>query len=536
MSPSPRPERSLKRRTFLTLTTSAVAAGLAACAATDDDGGGSSGTGQEAVVFHYGQTGFPSNDLTEGNGYGALKIIRNVYEGLVSEVLGTYDEIGPALATEWETDDNQAWTFHLRENVTFTDGTPFNAEAVAWNVERSKEVGFGSAAYARLIDTVETPDDHTVVLTLHEPRITFLQALAKIVIASPTAGQDNEVDGDYGQRWLDTNPVGTGPYVLQNFVADQSYELVRNDDYWGGWQEGQIDVIEVIKADENTAVQMLESGDIDKFDGPIGQYVERFSSNAELTVLEAPGRQIDYLHFNTQSYPTDNATFRQALSLAYDYAADLEAAYYGFGTLPQGPLPVEFSGFDASLPVSSQDLDSARELLEESGVPEADRTISITIMDGQTYQEAFALVFQDSLKQIGVDVVINKTTWAELAEAVSSPETAPHGTYIWIGAATGDPVDFLAIFTSEHEGSDNYAHYSNPEFDQAIEEAAAASDIAARDEAIARAQQIFVAEVPALVAAAPTVVEVISTRFTGYVVHPIDTGYTIKFYELRSAN
>lgn len=513
--------------------TAAVA--LSGCAA---NGGGPSPSGDE-VVFTFASLPGAVDPAVNSNGLGSLAVIRSVYEGLVDQVPGSYD-VEPGLATEWTTsDDGLTYTFTLREGVEFTDGTPFDSGAVAYNIERAQALGGQVGGILSNIASVDLPDESTVVLTLARPQINFLEALTFAVIASPTAAEENEVDGDWGSAWLSVNSAGTGPYVVGDQVEGQTFELDRNDDYWGGWEDGQIDTIRfVVEADAATSIQQLARGEIDHTSGiktPLVNYLDQLESSDAVTLYRGEGTQIDEIQINTAKAPLDNKLVRQAIQYAFDYEASLQAAYQGEGEVPTGGLPAAFPGFDSDLEPLHQDLEKAKQLLAESGVT-IDRPLTLYYYEPLEFEKNESLVLQDSLAELGIEVEVVATTWDQMVEAQSDPATAPDFNNLWHGPITADPAEYLgSYFQSKYIGGYNWSFFDNAEFDQLIDDAQFATTEEERDTNLAAAQRILIDEAPAVFAAVPNRIEAIGSRFTGYEVHPVDYGGTIFFYDLRVA-
>ncbi|MGO3885900.1 MAG: ABC transporter substrate-binding protein, partial [Mycetocola sp.] len=378
----------------------ATALALTGCSTSAQTGAQS---GDENVVFTF--SGLPTawDPVVNSNGLGSLSVIRNVYEGLVAQTPGTFD-VEPALASEWTlSDDGLEYTFTLRDDVVFSDGTAFNADAVVYNVERAQALGGQVGGIISNIDQVTAVDDTTVTVTLAQPQVGFLEAFSFVVIASPTAAAENEQDGDWGTAWLSQNSAGTGPYVVSDVVDGQSVTLTRNDDYRLGWEDGQINEVRfVTAADSTTAIQQLARGDIDHTSGimtPLTNYLDQLEGSDAVTLYRAEGTQIDEIQLNTAVAPLNNTLVRQAIQYAYDYEAAAQAAYGGAASAPSGGLPATFPGFDDSLEPLEQDLDKAKELLAESGVT-IDRPLTVYYYDALDFEKNESLVLQDSLAKL----------------------------------------------------------------------------------------------------------------------------------------
>lgn len=292
---------------------------LAAC--TEDAGSGSSdgasddtsneeGTeegarsddGEKTLVFGRGNDSLqldPSK-VTDGE---SIYVTNQIFDPLV-RYKEESTEVKPALATEWDTsDDGLVWTFQLRDDVTFHDGTDFTAEDVVYNFERWTTSGdfsyyaymFGSTEedMGGIIEKVEATDDYEVQFTLSEPNAPFLQTLAMppFGIASPEAIEE------YGEDFF-KNPVGTGPFIFEEWVADDRITLTRNDDYFG--ETAKVDKVIFRTIPDNGARFLeLQAGSIDMMKGLNPQDIQTAEDDDSLQVIRRPSMNVSYMAFNT---------------------------------------------------------------------------------------------------------------------------------------------------------------------------------------------------------------------------------------------
>lgn len=488
------------------------------------------------AVYNEPQTADPASGSTGD----ILKILRNCYEPLVKETIGSLD-LEPGLATEWEvSEDQKEWIFYLRENVKFTDGTTLTANDVKVTFERVLTAGLGGASLISSIESIEVVDENTVKMILEAPNVFFLYRIAKIPIVSATAIEQHEVDGDQAGTWLSRNTAGTGPWVLceENWITGEYLELVRFDDYWGGWAEDKFDVVRIIFTNDTTVqMQMLERGEIDKNGVSIIDAVDRLQQNKNLQILNGAGLETDIITLNCQKYPLDNKDFRMALSYALDYEAVRDDIFGGYSDVPRGFLPSNFEGFNESIPSQEFCMEKAKEYLDNSGVDTNGLVLTMHLNKGQATQMSTAIIFQDALRQLGIELEITEVQWAVLSEEFTSVDTAPHMSILAMGAYTGDPIYFISsVFHSENIGAPyNWSFFSNSELDALLDEATATADNIKRNELLARAQQILVEEAPAIYYACPQKLEAISTRVAGYKLHPLDYYYYINFYDVSVA-
>jgi peptide/nickel transport system substrate-binding protein len=186
----------------------------------------------------------------------------NVYEPLMyANPPGSAEPFSPALATSWEVSkDGLEWTFHLRQGVTFHDGTPFNAAAVKYSIDRTKKINLGAAYLWAPVKEVQVVDDSTVKMILSYP-----VALDRIAAASSGSWMFSPATAGKSSKWWDAgHEEGTGPWTLQSYKPNQELVFVRNTKWWGTWSNNQYQKIVVdIVLEAGTQQQELQAGQID---------------------------------------------------------------------------------------------------------------------------------------------------------------------------------------------------------------------------------------------------------------------------------
>lgn len=475
----------------------------------------------------------PSNfDPTNLVGAGDMNASRTCYEPLVEEVRGT-TELEPWLAESYEVPDAKTYIFKLREGVKFADGTDLNAEAVVYSYNRAMAFVSSISTLVQEIESVEATDDMTVTIKLKSDNSGFLYNVAKIGIISPTWCKENESDGDWAQAYCARHSCGTGAYQISGYEEDQYYTMEKFEDYWGGWKDNQIDTIQTLIVKDNaTQIQMLNSGEVDKLQIPITENLDILEANENIDVLTEESLQTNIFTFNTKKAPFDNLLVRQAVTLAMDYEGVKDNVYNGKATVPSGFMPAKFAEHDDSIPQQSQNLEKAKELMEQSGVGECN--ISVHLCEGSDDQVQMAQILQANLAEIGITLEVKVMPWLSMVEENSSPDTAPELSALNMGAFTGDSVFFLKQnFHSMYSGQPyNWSFYENPKFDEAIDKATATVNEKEKQEYLNTAQNILVDDCAALYITSPDSVEAINNKYQGFKIHPLDYYYSIRFYQI----
>ncbi|MBO8138181.1 MAG: ABC transporter substrate-binding protein [Desulfotomaculum sp.] len=489
----------MRRKTlFLVLAVAVMSLLLAGCGGGDEKAQTSA---EKEKVFVFAQGADPRGlDPAYVDDGESAKVMVNIYDNLVRYKPDS-TEIEPALATSWEVnEDKTEWTFHLRKDVKFHDGTPFNAEAVKFSIERqlppnrTDDMPYASFVFGP-VKAVEVVDEYTVKIILKEPYAPFLANLAMCMaapIVSPAAVEK------YGDNYIE-HPVGTGPFKFVEWKRGQHIQLVANDDYWDGRPKIDKLIFKFVKENSVRASELM-TGSIDAMDGVDPNDVKTLEENG-MIVAKNPGMNINYLAFFCNKEPFNNPKLRQAVSHAINRDAIVEHLYQGLAQKANGPLPPFLPGYDKDLKPYEYDPEKAKQLLAEAGYPDGLKLTLLTYTNPRPYNtvgQKLAEAIQNDLQKVGIDVEIKAYPWAEYKKVVS-PVIVEEGDmmiYGWIGD-NGDPDNFLTLLDSEEiVRSLNTAKYSNPEVDRLLEEGRREFDMDKRAEIYSELQQILVKDAP----------------------------------------
>ena len=426
------------KRTLATITAALLAAAtLASCAESqrDDEGGGGSDDG----TFVFGAAGAPEMFdpfyATDGE---TFRVTRQMFEGLVGIKPGTA-EVVPELATEWTpNDDGTEWTFELRDDVTFHDGEPFNADAVCYNFDRmfdQNEAGqtageywgyvmgsFKNDAANSLYQGCEATDDYEAVITISGPTSGFptMLSLEALSMQSPKALEEGDANGIAAEgegfsfpAYADA-PVGTGPFTFGEYdEANGTITLERNDDYWGEPAKVSELVFRVIP-DESTRRQELEAGSINGYDLP---------NPVDWAGLEDDGNSVEvrdpfnilYLGLNPEANPQlKDLKVRQALYHALNREQLVQTQ------LPEGAavatqfMPDTVGGYNTELEPYAYDPDEAKKLLAEAGAEGMTLNFAYPTEVSRPYMpdpEKIYEALRTDLEAVGIKVKVSTASW-----------------------------------------------------------------------------------------------------------------------------
>ena len=412
-------------------------------------------------------------------------VLANVVEGLT--VMNDDIELTPQLATEWvQSDDGTTWTFTLREGVMFSNGEEMTSEHVLFSMNRilNPDTGSGRVASVGGEDAVwEAIDTYTVSVTTPEPN-----AVLPILLSG--SGSEIVHPDSVDENGVIVVPIGTGPFIIEDLDGTISLTLAKNENYW---QEGLplLDAVEVSVIQEDAAREAaLLGGEVDFITTVAPQAVEALESDENVVVQIAPALSYRYIGLNVTREPFDDVRVRQAIAYAIDRQQLCEAGDFGLCTTLNGPVDTASPWYFDYAPYE-QDLDKARELLAEAGYPDG---FEMELLPTSTYSDTVrqAQVLQAQLAAVGITTTINAPEWAEWLELEGN---FMYDGYIcsWNGLIDADSYYYLQHRTDEVF---NFTGYSNPEFDELVEQGRQVADFDERYAIYEQANQILVDEAP----------------------------------------
>ncbi|MGN0130877.1 MAG: ABC transporter substrate-binding protein [Lachnospiraceae bacterium] len=390
---------------------------------------------------------------------GTKEILFNIYEGLVKP--DSEGNLVPAVASEvLPGQDGKTYTFTLRDGVKFHDGSIVTVEDVKYSIERCADTGNGDALVPAFsnIESVETPDDSTIVVTLKEADTEFLAYMTAAII--PASNEDTE-----------GNPIGTGPYKYVSWTPQEEVVLVKNEDYWGTPANIENVTIRII-SDGDAIVTNLNGGSVDFFARLSSAQAAQLSDDFE--VYEGTMNLVQALYLNNAVEPFDDPRVRQALCYAIDPQEIMDLTADGKGTeLGSSMFPAFTKYYMEELnDTYNQDMEKAKELLAEAGYPDG---FSFTISVPSNYQPHIdtAQVLVEEFKAIGVDAQINLIEWDSWLSDVYADRNF-ESTVVGVDASSLTPGALLSRF--ESTASNNFINYNNADYDAAYARAIATTD------------------------------------------------------------
>ncbi|WP_297207416.1 ABC transporter substrate-binding protein [uncultured Pluralibacter sp.] len=441
-------------------------------------------------------------------------IIRDTFDGLVA--VAADGTIEPRLAKSWEQKDNTVWTFHLRPGITWSDGTPITAQDVVWSWQRLVDPKTVSpyASYLANMHVVnaaeinqgkKTPDalgvkaldESTLQITLTQPNASLLQMLDHYILVP----LDPAVVKRFGDKWTQpANIVTSGPYKPTQWVVNERIVAERNPRYWDNAHTVINKVTYLPITSETADVNRYKAGEIDiVYTVPINQFAQlKKTMGTQLKI--SPQLATYYYEFNTTKAPFNDPRVRRALNMALD--KDIIADK----VLGQGQRPAwivsqtEIGGINlknpdyASWPMQKR-ITEAKKLLADAGFG-AEHPLSFNLLYNTSESHQRIAIAASSMwkKNLGVEVKLQNQEWKTMLDSMHTGNF-DLVRYAWI-ADYDDAATFLNNFRTGD--SENTSKYSNPAYDQALINAAKASDVAERGKYYQQAENMLAQDVPAI--------------------------------------
>ncbi len=419
----------------------------------------------------------------------SARVMRQIYDTLVVQ---TEDlELVPGLAESWEQVDENTWLFHIREGVTFHDGSPLTASDVAWTLDRLRnpETGAPAAFLVGFIDTIEAVDEQTVQLTTATPFAPLLAHLSHTATSILSEDAVTAAGEDYGT----TVVIGTGPFKFVQWDTASQIVLERNDDWWGGEVLPAELVFRPIVEGTVRAIE-LEAGGIDIAYSLEPRDYLRLQDTPRVVVDEIETLSTAYIGFNAQKEPFDDVRVRQAINYALDVQAIIDAIYEGLGIPANGPISPQVFGANTELEGYEYDPERARELLAEAGY-EGGFSTSIWTNDNPLRIQ-IAEIVQAYLQDVGVNAEIQVLEWGAYLDGTAAGN---HDMFIlgWVTVTADADYGLYALFHSSQFGNaGNRTFWSNERVDELLDLGRSEADADARMEYYGEAQEIITEEAP----------------------------------------
>ena len=436
---------------------------------------------EEVLVYARGGDAVSMDPAQETDGE-SLNVTDNIFESLLRFKPGT-TEVEPWLAQSWEVSPNGlSYLFHLRHDVFFHDGTPFNADAVVFSWLRQHSKTHEAYTYARnwgywpdmglhrIVKTIEKEDADKVRVTLNEPHAPLLADLAMgfAAIVSPTAVRKWKQD-------FARHPVGTGPFVFDKWIRGERIILNANSHYWRKQASLKRLVFRNIP-DPAARLNAFLAKEVHVMNLPTPDQLATITKwRKDAIIHKATGLNVGYLAFNTKKPPFDALLVRQAVRYVIDKQEIINGIYAGMGTAAVNPMPPLMWGYAQALRDPPLSLQKARELLNQAGFPHGFETELYVLPVARPYMpdgKKVGEVIQNQLAQVGIHIKLVTMEWGMY---LNKTKNGDHAMVLmgWTGD-NGDPDNFLHVLLSGENAkvpASNLSFYTNADVDDLLRRA-----------------------------------------------------------------
>lgn len=502
--------RQVDRRGFLRLTGAGVAGAAAAgfLAACGSGGDGASGTGSTSGGAAGSGTGGAGGSGSGGSWDGNLRVsmpvdvtsldpqkqgdmpsvsvANNIFDFLVTR--DAANKLAPGIATAWSSPDEKTWRFTIRKGVTFHNGEPCDANAVAYSINRLKDPATKSPIVElTYVTSAKAVDDYTVdfEMSAPDPIIPAKLTLFGGVIVPPKYIKEK------GDAAFAEHPIGTGPFKFVSRQQDQQIVLEANPDYWGAKTQVK-NLTFLIQPNPATAIAALQSGGVDLVTSLTTDAAAQLGDGSGASVKIVPGVREYYVAMNTLvGGPLANKDVRIALNHAVDVDTLIKTILGGAATRSATLLPTTVFGYDPSIKPFDYDPDKAKSMLAAAGYPDGFSTkLSASSV---TANEVQAIAAQ--LAKVGVKCDVNVVDAGAFKQLLVSGDPQAIGP-MYLSGNTGWTLDAESYLQSTIRSNRRQSLWHNAEADKLVDIEETSLDSDKRKDAFAKLQQMFVDDAP----------------------------------------
>jgi peptide/nickel transport system substrate-binding protein len=414
-------------------------------------------------------------------------------------LLGSREEHVGAAAESYEIVETDAGgllaTFNLRQDATFTDGTPVTAEDFKYTFDRTilgpgyiglllPFIGIDSPDQIRVVDDYTLEVEAKVQSPLFERFMTFqvFGAMNNALLEENAAADD-----EWTFQYLADKGAGAGVYTLDSFNPDSEVVLVPNPNYWDLENVANSGVTLRTVPDANQRALLVQSGDIDLATGIPPQLLAELEGDENVKIYSAPTTGVQYMGMNQTIAPLDNVDVRRAIMHAVPYQALLDQVMFGYATPAAGVVTSTMETHDPEIGAQyATDLEAAAQFLADSGVDEVN--LELFVRETNASDQQAAVLIQDNLRQVGINIEVTILPSADFSERLNAGEMPLfiHDWYSW-----GEDPFYQMRFLTTCGQFVNYSKWCNEDYDALVEEGTFSLDPEVRADVSSQAQQIF---------------------------------------------
>jgi peptide/nickel transport system substrate-binding protein len=470
----------MSRSRLLSIAAVAASMGLGGC------DGGDAGPAPAAILRVLVEADPSHLDPRIGNDQASIRAHQLLYNGLIA-----VDDRGlprPALAEHWELEDPRTYRFRIRPGIVFHDGRPLTAADIAWTFDsvRTDAVASYLKGDFEIIDTIEVVDDLTVRFRLRD---TFAPFLIRLTVGIVPDGSDG------------SEPIGTGPFRLIEYRRGDRIELEANRRYHLGPPAIPRLRLQIVP-EQTSRLLELKKGTADLVYGDLSpDQIGWLRQDARYRVLTGPSWKYDYIGFNLEDPVLGDRRVRQAIAVAIDRDSIRTHLLHGLARPATGMIAPDHWAYEGRVETYGHDPGRAMRLLDEAGHPDpdGDGPAPRLRLEYKTSNNEFvrrrAAVFQEQLRQVGIDLDVRTYEWATFYEDIRAGRFQMF-SLTWTGVDDPDWYRFRFHSDSLPPHGANRSRYRNPELDRLLEAGARETDLERRREIYSAVQKILAAELP----------------------------------------
>ena len=420
-----------------------------------------------------------------------VNVLRHIYDPLVARDAKDPTTFAGILASHWKRVGRKTMRFALRHGVTFSDGQPFDARTVKYNIDRVLgklpktkpaliSYQFGTVKGARVVNRF------TVDILTKQPDPLILSRMESLLIIP-----NHSVDRD--QNALASNPIGTGPYTLVHWDRNNEVALKARNDYFRG-RPRIANVVFKTMPDAASRLAAIQSGDVDVITNVPPDNVGDVKSSGKATVRTVPSARVASVWLDTLSFkPFKSPKVREALNYAVDTRTIVSKVMSGFGLPVATFVPPYFAGFDRSLKPHPYNPDKAKQLLSQAGFPDGFEMTLMVPRGRYLLAEEIVQAIAGYLEKVGIKTKIDAVEFGVFAKATQTRKI-PSAFYAAWGENFFNPIDELQVAVVT--GTTGFSWYSNKTVDRLTAKAASTLDQRKQDALIRQIQRVIYKDPP----------------------------------------
>jgi peptide/nickel transport system substrate-binding protein len=474
----------------------------------------STGTAGGTFTFSRGSDSDNLDPVTQ-DGNVDIWIFMSIYDQLL-RVNATGTALEPSLAEKWEiSPDGLTYTFHLRQGVVFSDGTPLKASDVKFSINRAKTNKKSDWTFTlEPLKDIATPDDSTVVMTLNQPWAPFLSDIAMFSNSIISEAFVTKI----GEDKLVEQTMGTGPFALVEWKKGEYITLKKNDKYWDKGKP-HLDQIKItVVPDDNSRILQLQGGEIDgMYDVPLNRVAD-LEKDAKFSVIKFTSTYNNFIALNIRNAPLSDVKVRQALNYATDKQALIKVVNFGIGEVSNSFMPNGALYWNKDQTGYPFDLDKAKGLIKESSIPNGGK-IAIQIRSGAASALQLATALKDMWGKIGIDLDIQQLEQAIATDNYRNNKFEANATG-WTNDII-DPDELVSYAILPEQVQNYHTGWINQEAIDLAKKGRAVLDDAERRKIYYRIQEIHMQEAPFVYLYVLPYIDVVKKSVQGFFHNPM---------------